>query len=142
MATMFRECIPDTAMYLEYLSYDLSWRLNWKFKERSHVSSAEEEPVLLTMNARKESFVSGINALLPCTLLYNRVTQPHLFCEISVRRIKICLVFSIAWGGLKMTVPFMYNFRSLPNKFPTIFWSLILPISLTSWIHFSYRKEA
>ena len=26
-----------------------------------------------------------------------------------------------------MTVPFMYNFRSLSNKFPTIFYSLIFP---------------
>ena len=25
-----------------------------------------------------------------------------------------------------MTVPFMYNFRSLPNKFFEMFWSLIL----------------
>ena len=29
-----------------------------------------------------------------------------------------------------MTVPFMYNFWSLSNKFPTIFWRLIFHISL------------
>ena len=32
-----------------------------------------------------------------------------------------------------MTVPFMYNYRNLSNKFPTIFCSLILVISLPGY---------
>ena len=39
--------------------------------------------------------------------------------------------------NLLMTVPFMYNFGSLINKFLTIFWSLIFPISLPMLAHFS-----
>ena len=54
------------------------------------------------------------------------VVQGHpttVFCKISVRRSKYCLEFFITWRTAKnflMTVPFMYNFRSLSNKFPTI----------------------
>ena len=40
-----------------------------------------------------------------------------------------------------MTVPSMYNFRSLSNKFPTIFWSLIFRISLSRLSYFSKKKE-
>ena len=40
-----------------------------------------------------------------------------------------------------MTVPFMYNFRSLSDKFRTIFWSLIFPISLPRLNYFSLKKE-
>ena len=60
-----------------------------------------------------------------------------VFCEISVRRSKYCLEFSFAWGRLvnfQMNVPFMYNFQSLGNKFPTIFWSLIFH-NLPPWLH-------
>ena len=48
-----------------------------------------------------------------------------VFCKISVRRSKYCLEFSTP-----VTVPFMFNFRSSCNKFPTIVWSLIFRISL------------
>ena len=37
--------------------------------------------------------------------------------------------------------PFMYNFLRLPNKFPTILWSLIFHISLPRLGYFSYEKE-
>ena len=60
-----------------------------------------------------------------------------VFCEISVRRSKYCLEFSFAWGRLvnfQMNVPFKYNFQSLSNKFPTIFWSLIFH-NLRPWLH-------
>ena len=40
-----------------------------------------------------------------------------------------------------MTVPFMYNFRTLSNKFPMIFWSLIFPISLASQIKLFFRRK-
>ena len=40
-----------------------------------------------------------------------------------------------------MTVPFMYNFRSLSNQFPTVFWGLNFPISLPRLSYFSWRKE-
>ena len=51
---------------------------------------------------------------------------------LSVRRSKYCLEFSIAWGRLKISVsvPFVFNFRSLSNKFTTIFWRLIFQILL------------
>ena len=48
-----------------------------------------------------------------------------VFCKLSVRRGKYCLEFSIP-----VTVPFIFNFRSWSNKFPTIVWSLIFRISL------------
>ena len=60
-----------------------------------------------------------------------------VFCEISVRRSKYCLEFSFAWGRLvnfQMNVAFKYNFQSLSNKFPTIFWSLIFH-NLRPWLH-------
>ena len=43
----------------------------------------------------------------------------------------------------QMTVPFMYNFRSLCYKFLTIFWSFILHILLLRLGYFSYcsKKE-
>ena len=67
-----------------------------------------------------------------------------VFCEISVRRSKYCLEFSFAWGQLvnfQMNVPFMYNFQSLSNKLPTIFWSLIFH-NLRPWLHcFSWGKN-
>ena len=59
---------------------------------------------------------------------------------LSVRRSKYCLEFSVAWGRLEFLdndVPFMYNFRSLSNKFTTIFWSLIFHISLPRLGYFS-----
>ena len=61
---------------------------------------------------------------------------------LSVRRSKYCLECSIAWGRLKIsvTVPFMYNFRSLSNKFTTIFWSLIFHILLPRLGYFSQKK--
>ena len=41
-----------------------------------------------------------------------------------------------------MTVPFMFNFQSLPNnKFPTISWSLIFCISLPGLSFFFHRKR-
>ena len=41
-----------------------------------------------------------------------------------------------------MTVPFMYyNFRTLSNKFPTIFWSLIFGILPPRLTYFSQEKE-
>ena len=65
-----------------------------------------------------------------------------VFCKISVRRSKCYLEFSITWGRLifKMTVPLTHNFRSLSYKFPTIFWSLIIHISLPRLGYFSSRK--
>ena len=38
--------------------------------------------------------------------------------------------------NFKMTTPFMYHFRSLSNKFPKIFLSLILRIALPSKLFF------
>ena len=35
----------------------------------------------------------------------------------------------------------MYDFRSLSNYFPTIFYSLILYISLPKLGYFSYKKD-
>ena len=65
-----------------------------------------------------------------------------VFCKISVRRSKYYLEFSITWGRLifKMTVPLTHNFRSLSYKFLTIFWSLIIRISLPRLGYFSSRK--
>ena len=40
-----------------------------------------------------------------------------------------------------MTVLFMYDFQSLSDKFPTIFWSLIFHISLPSLSYISKKKE-
>ena len=40
-----------------------------------------------------------------------------------------------------MTVPFMYNFQSLSNKFATILWSLIFHISLPRLSYFSQKKQ-
>ena len=64
--------------------------------------------------------------------VYNRNNQElstTVFCKISVQRCKYCLELSITSGPLKISWwPFpssMYNFRSLSNKFPTIFWSVI-----------------
>ena len=52
-----------------------------------------------------------------------------VFRKIFVRRSKYCLTFSITWGWLVISRwPFhwfMYNFPSLPYKFPKIFWSFI-----------------
>ena len=61
---------------------------------------------------------------------------------LSVRRSKYCLEFSIAWGRLKIsvTVPFVYNFRGLSNKFTTIFWSLLFQILLPWLGYFSQSK--
>ena len=43
-----------------------------------------------------------------------------------------------------MTVPFMYDFRGLSDKFPTIFWSLIFHVSGLSYSlsYISKKKEA
>ena len=61
------------------------------------------------------------------------LSQGHpttVFCKISVRTSKYCLEFYLRTDkNFKMTVPFMNNFRSLCNKFPRIFWSLIFHIS-------------
>ena len=43
--------------------------------------------------------------------------------------------------NLYLTVPFMYNFRSLSNKFTTIFWRLIFQILLPRLGYFSQEKE-
>ena len=46
-----------------------------------------------------------------------------IFCKTSVRRSKCYLEVSVTWVRLKkiyMAIQFMYNFRSLFNKFPTI----------------------
>ena len=43
--------------------------------------------------------------------------------------------------NLYLTVPFMYNFRSLSNKFTTIFWRLIFQILLPRLGYFSQKKE-
>ena len=40
-----------------------------------------------------------------------------------------------------MTVPFMYNFRNISNKFSTIFLSLIFRISVPKFACFSQKKE-
>ena len=59
-----------------------------------------------------------------------------VFCKLSVRRGKYCLEFSIP-----VTVPFMFNFRSSSNKFPTIVWSLIFGISLPRLKLFFAQKD-
>ena len=43
--------------------------------------------------------------------------------------------------NLYLTVPFMYNFRSLSNKFTTIFWPIIFQILLPRLGYFSQKKE-
>ena len=43
--------------------------------------------------------------------------------------------------NLYLTVPFMYNFGSLSNKFTTIFWRLIFQILLPRLGYFSQKKE-
>ena len=40
-----------------------------------------------------------------------------------------------------MTIQFMYEFRSLSDKFPTIFWNLIFHISLPSLSYISKKKK-
>ena len=61
------------------------------------------------------------------------LSQGHpttVFCKISVRTSKYCLEFYLRTDkNFKMAVPLMNNFRSLCNKFPRIFWSLIFHIS-------------
>ena len=42
--------------------------------------------------------------------------------------------------NLLTTAPFMYNFRSSTNKFPTIFGSLIFHISFLRLGYFSLKK--
>ena len=41
-----------------------------------------------------------------------------------------------------MTVPFMYNFRSLSNKLATIFWSLIFALYFTGKTIFLSKKKS
>ena len=57
---------------------------------------------------------------------------------------KYCLEFSFAWGrqkDFKMNIPFMCNFRSLSNKFPTIFWSLSCHTLLPRLHYFSLKRK-
>ena len=86
--------------------------------------------------------VSGERIKLHTGKTPERLEQATVFCKISVRRSKYYLEFSITWGRLifKMTVPLTHNFRSLSYKFPTIFWSLIIRISLPRLGYFSSRK--
>ena len=49
--------------------------------------------------------------------------------------------FLRAAKNFKMTVPLMCNFRSLSNKYPTIFLSLIFHISLPRLGYFSVGKR-
>ena len=42
---------------------------------------------------------------------------------------------------MTVNVPFKYNFWSLSNKFPTIFWRLIFNILLPEEGYFSQKKE-
>ena len=66
------------------------------------------------------------------------------FCKISVRnQSKHGLEFSIGLGLLKISridtrsIHVQFNFRSLSNKFPTIFGSLFFHISLPMLGYFS-----
>ena len=75
-----------------------------------------------------------------------RGTQRLLSVKYLFERKQILPRISITWGRQKnfqMTVPFMYNFRSLCSKFLTIFWSFILHILLLRLGYFSYcsKKE-
>ena len=40
-----------------------------------------------------------------------------------------------------MTVLFMYDFQSLSDKFPTIFWNLIFHISLPNLSYISKKED-
>ena len=64
------------------------------------------------------SFVCVVEILaVPTTSLINNPRHLTFFVKYQFGEAK----FSVARGGLKMTVPFMYKFQSLPNKFPMIF---------------------
>ena len=87
--------------------------------------------------------------VLPCfvtrQMFQNTVGHPTtVFRKISVRRSKYCLEFSITWGWLVISRwPFhwfMYNFPSLPYKFPKIFWSLIFTFYFPSYVIFRRKK--
>ena len=68
------------------------------------------------------------------------ISQGHpmtVSCKLSVQGSKFWLEFSIAWGQLKICtwlLPLRYNFQSLSNKFPKIFWSLISHILLRAML--------
>ena len=47
------------------------------------------------------------------------------------------IFYYLKTATIKMTVPFMYNFRNVSDKFPKIFWSLIFHILLPS---LGYKK--
>ena len=64
------------------------------------------------------SFVCVVEILaVPTTSLIDNPRHLTFFVKYQFGETK----FSVARGGLKMTVPFMYKFQSLPNKFPMIF---------------------
>ena len=60
-----------------------------------------------------------------CIPRSNKSLQRMFFCEISVRRSKNCLeifqIFRRKAKNFQTTVPFLYKFRRLSNKFPTIY---------------------
>ena len=75
------------------------------------------------------------------------IRQGHpttVFCKISFSEEQILpnIFFCLRTGkNFEMIVPFMYNFRSFSNKFPTIFRSLIFNILPPRLQYFSQKKE-
>ena len=67
------------------------------------------------------------------------------FLQISVRKSKYCLEFSITWGRIKISrdhVPFMSNFGTLSNKFPYDFLKFDFSHFTPQDRHFfSWKKE-
>ena len=124
----------DPAKLLSCLRVSLMIFSNLEHKNSSRMTMLKMKVSLLLWH------LSLVNQNIPDTTL----KQGHpvtVFCKISVRRSNNCPEFSIAWGRLKFSRwPFMYNFRSLSNKFPTIFWSLIFPISLPRLSYFFVEK--
>ena len=87
------------------------------------------------MNALQNTLVMIIKEMIA-----QQGQQTTVFCEISVQeKQKLPRIFYSLRKAKNfwVTVPFMYNFRSLINKFPTIFWSLIFLILLPMLGHFS-----
>ena len=75
---------------------------------------------LIYFHQQQQQHLSGVpNGCFPWNICLEKQTLPRIFYS--------------------LTVPFVYNFRSFSNKFPTSFRSLIFPISLTRLAIF--RKE-
>ena len=92
--------------------------------------------VLKESNKSRFDSYSVRNSVLLISLITFRDCRVHIFptafLEIAVYTHKMSHTYKHVYVKAMKShpVPFMHNFRSLPNKFPSIFCSLIFHISL------------